>query len=582
MENGIQSSKNSDVDDHGHGEENYNGGGAADDEDNDERTSRSRGGSAEEVPAETGAQDQVAVEDDPEEKLERMILDYAQTYEMPVAEVRTLHAKFSQFDYDNSGEISPDEIKMLCKKFGLTATDHEIRLFVAEADEDRSGTVDFREFVSIISRIRSGDLPSFTKLYKSISSVMDSLKLFVHGRGLEGQLGLPDTDCSRESVEFRQLESMGCHSVASGQRFCVAVSAKNDLFVWGKWGIERTSTRRPLHLVEKFLLPAGQQFAQVACGDAHFLVLMTSGRIFGAGTGSMGQLGSGMDVSRRNLGPVSAPANVVFRKIACSGKRSFGISDKGELFGWGSNPEGWLGVPLPLPVSEASPALQHEMAFEKTPKKIEFPPTAKRIHLIAAGPFHALAVDEAGQVFSWGCGRNGRLGHGDLHPRICPSRIEFFAKLLATKEHEHRVREVSCGASHNLVLLNNGDVYSFGCGLSGRLGHGREADENIPRLVAKLMGQVDSKPRRVACGGFHSVIATDSGKIWAWGANDSMQLGIHPPDVAKGSLPGDSSEPRTAFYSSPQFISHIDGASKVDCGETHTVFIVNTLRSLAN
>ncbi len=35
-----------------------------------------------------------------------------------------------------------------------------------------------------------------------------------------------------------------------------------------------------------------------------------------------------------------------------------------------------------------------------------------RIQSLAAGAEHSLAVSEAGELFSWGCGAQGRLGHG--------------------------------------------------------------------------------------------------------------------------------------------------------------------------
>lgn len=38
------------------------------------------------------------------------------------------------------------------------------------------------------------------------------------------------------------------------------------------------------------------------------------------------------------------------------------------------------------------------------------------------------------------------------------------------------ISDVSCGPKHVVVVSGEGDVYSWGCGADGRLGHGDEED----------------------------------------------------------------------------------------------------------
>lgn len=40
---------------------------------------------------------------------------------------------------------------------------------------------------------------------------------------------------------------------------------------------------------------------------------------------------------------------------------------------------------------------------------------------------------------------------------------------------------ICSGSSHSLSLDRNGKVYSWGNGQAGRLGHGKEVGENLPR-----------------------------------------------------------------------------------------------------
>lgn len=77
----------------------------------------------------------------------------------------------------------------------------------------------------------------------------------------------------------------------------------------------------------------------------------------------------------------------------------------------------------------------------------------------SAGERHSLALNEFGQVFAWGRGREGQLGLGDVagvtsavpSPRCVSGAL---AGQLVTK--------VSCGESHSLALTLSGDVFMWG------------------------------------------------------------------------------------------------------------------------
>ncbi|KAL1021859.1 hypothetical protein UPYG_G00018960 [Umbra pygmaea] len=80
------------------------------------------------------------------------------------------------------------------------------------------------------------------------------------------------------------------------------------------------------------------------------------------------------------------------------------------------------------------------------------------------------------EVWSWGRGDEGQLGHGDNLPRLQPLCI----KCLSSKE----VVRVAAGAHHSLVLTAQSQVFSWGRNSSGQLGH-MESPTTVPRL-AKL------------------------------------------------------------------------------------------------
>lgn len=106
---------------------------------------------------------------------------------------------------------------------------------------------------------------------------------------------------------------------------------------------------------------------------------------------------------------------------------------------------------------------------------------------------HYLALAATGEVYSWGCGDGGRLGHGDTVPLEEPKVISAFSGKQAGKHVVH----IACGSTYSAAITAEGELYTWGRGNYGRLGHGSSEDEAIPMLVAGLKGL---KVIDVACG----------------------------------------------------------------------------------
>ena len=46
-----------------------------------------------------------------------------------------------------------------------------------------------------------------------------------------------------------------------------------------------------------------------------------------------------------------------------------------------------------------------------------------------------------------------------------------------------RVRDIACGSSHSAAIISNGDLFTWGLGDYGRLGHGDNATQLRPKQV---------------------------------------------------------------------------------------------------
>ena len=150
----------------------------------------------------------------------------------------------------------------------------------------------------------------------------------------------------------------------------------------------------------------------------------------------------------------------------------------------------------------------------------------QRTVAVEAGYFHSLALTADGALWSWGEGENGILGHGDGQEQLLlPKKVEAFAG--------QRVVAVSAGYAHSLATTADGAVWSWGRGACGRLGHGDEQDQLLPRKVEALAGQ---RTVAVEAGYFHSLAITADGAFFTWGKGEHGCLG-HGEDMSNQVLP---------------------------------------------
>jgi len=144
------------------------------------------------------------------------------------------------------------------------------------------------------------------------------------------------------------------------------------------------------------------------------------------------------------------------------------------------------------------PELVKTMALEKILHN-------RHIISIACGSKHCCVVCQSGDVFTWGLGSNGRLGlanHQEQSNQIVmqsnnnnnsnKDKNVNVNKFYVDKPHlvmsfmGKNVVQIECGDSHTLARTSEGNVYSFGNGLNGRLGLGHTRDQWEPKLISKF------------------------------------------------------------------------------------------------
>ena len=133
----------------------------------------------------------------------------------------------------------------------------------------------------------------------------------------------------------------------------------------------------------------------------------------------------------------------------------------------------------------------------------------EKVSRVSCGSDHTLALTEHGQVYAWGLGHFGNLGHRGVHDAWSPILV---GGLL---ENEF-VQDIAAGSKHSLCLSPNG-VFAWGHGSHGRLGLGHYNAALSPEKV-KIDAILPSKVRSVYAGEAHSACIDDLRRVYTWGA----------------------------------------------------------------
>mmetsp|Transcript_7662 Transcript_7662/g.15589 ORF Transcript_7662/g.15589 Transcript_7662/m.15589 type:complete len:511 (-) Transcript_7662:134-1666(-) len=291
------------------------------------------------------------------------------------------------------------------------------------------------------------------------------------------------------------------------------------------------------------------------------------------GTGDMGQLGLGEDVSERARPTPLSLSNLPVRRVACGGMHTLAVTSDGALWSWGVNDEGALGREVKSSNDHVVASGPGPSANAKPDNEPALVPSISGVVDISAGDSHSVAVTEKGEVFSWGSFRDAS-GLWCFKPgvKIQKAPVKVFEACGAP------VVKLASGVDHILAMTSKGQVYSWGCGERGRLGrlseaetegrknNGVHASKNLePGLVTALK---DVYCTSIGCSAFSSYAVTSTGQVYGWGMNNYGQLGWEVP-TEKGKAGNGFYEPKIIQSLSGKMITAIEG------GEHHTIALTS-------
>ncbi|XP_042830147.1 X-linked retinitis pigmentosa GTPase regulator isoform X4 [Panthera tigris] len=290
--------------------------------------------------------------------------------------------------------------------------------------------------------------------------------------------------------------------LSCGDEHTAVVTGNNKLYMfgsnnWGQLGLGSKSTVSKPTCV-KALKPEKVKFA--ACGRNHTLVSTEGGKVYAAGGNNEGQLGLGDTEERNTFHLISFfTSQHKIKQLSAGSNTSAALTEDGELFMWGDNSEGQIGL--------------KDVTNVCVPQQVT---VGKPISWISCGYYHSAFVTTEGELYTFGEPESGKLGLPNQ--LLCNHRMPQPVPGIPEK-----VVQVACGGGHTVVLTEKA-VYTFGLGQFGQLGLGTFLFEtSVPKVIEHIK---DQKISSISCGENHTALITDIGLMYTFGDGRYGKLGL--------------------------------------------------------
>lgn len=348
-----------------------------------------------------------------------------------------------------------------------------------------------------------------------------SLLLLKNGRvcswGFGPQLGLPGV--ANPLIPPRRINQLapGAIGIAAGAGTSLAiVGASSTLWTWGsnafnELGLPGSLTNLPTEHPRLFGVKS------VDGGNHHTLAIHKDGAVAAWGANNAGQLGNGPPDPDGHYMPrhvLAVPTRATGRRIrvdenlqgaesvAAGSEFSLALMRTGQIVSWGDNVYSQLGRPTPNGTNSSTPGYVGRLTG---------------IQKIAAGGSHALALDESGQVFSWGRNEYGQLGRPILGNLA--EQVPDFARV------NKRIVDIAAGENFSLFLDDQGRIWSCGINAFGELGRSGIALTHDHEVKPVLLSE-KVLFTAITAGSRHALAIDTKDKLWSWGNNAAGQLGV--------------------------------------------------------
>ena len=214
------------------------------------------------------------------------------------------------------------------------------------------------------------------------------------------------------------------------------------------------------------------QFKEIDFGNNHSCAISSAHEVYCWGDNTYGQIGSGDNIDRAYPFKILTDNSnsIRFRKLKTFADHTCALSFEGDLYCWGRNDNGQLGVGS----NDNKSIIQ----------KVNFPSIVNDdlVMDFAVGADHTCLINNKNRVYCWGDNTFGQLGIGGGPSTNKMGTINPSFNI-ATYKNMFRIE---AGANHTCVLMGNGDVFCWGRNNLGQLGIGNNDDQSSPKRISTI------------------------------------------------------------------------------------------------
>lgn len=292
-----------------------------------------------------------------------------------------------------------------------------------------------------------------------------------------------------------------------GVNFSCLVDDNNIVFTAGIFNESLGRTNPDAYALNEFVvegLPTNINIVQLSCGTSHCFILSSQGDLYCWGNNTYGQLGLGDQIDRYSVNIVPRINNIPWKYISCGYKHTLAINNSGHLYACGDNFYGQLGT--------GSNNFQ-ETSFVKIDGFVGVPQ-------MAVGGFnHSLLltknINNTTNLYSCGSNFDGELGLGQINS----NKYKTYNKILGEVASKNIVK-IAAGAAFNYVLTDDNLVYACG--------------ENIYRQISNINQEyrisnfilIQSGIKDISLGANHAIYLTNDNELYGLGNNVRNQLAL--------------------------------------------------------
>ncbi|CAI8619167.1 unnamed protein product [Vicia faba] len=321
------------------------------------------------------------------------------------------------------------------------------------------------------------------------------------GRGEDGQLGHGDTDDRLLPTKLSAFDAQDIVCVTCGADYTVARSdSSKNVYSWGWGDLGRLGhgDNSDLFIPHPIRALEGLKIKQIACGDCHCLAVTMESKVLSWGRNQNGELGLGTTEDSLVPQKILAFEGIRIKMVAAGAEHSVAITEDGDLYGWGWGRYGNLGL--------------GDTNNRLIPEKVNI--DGDKIGMVSCGWRHTISVSSTGGLYTHGWSKYGQLGHGDFEDHLVPRKVQALSDMF--------ISQVSGGWRHSMALTSSGQLFGWGWNKFGQIGIGNNFDCCSPMLVNFPHAQ---NVVQISCGWRHTVAVTNRANVYSWGRGANGQLG---------------------------------------------------------